>query len=63
MHHGLFWSLNIYILYLQAQIIAQIVVLGAQVVGRAFTRALRQEISGIVYGESQTFHFTFATDF
>ena len=32
---------------LQARYLAQIVVMGAQVVGRAFARALRQEYAGI----------------
>lgn len=34
---------NIVIFLLQARFIAQIIIVGAQVVGRAFTQALRQE--------------------
>ena len=34
------------LLCLQAKYLAQIIVMGAQVVGRAFARALRQEFAG-----------------
>ncbi len=33
---------------LQAKYLAQIIVMGAQVVGRAFARALRQEYAGMI---------------
>lgn len=33
---------------LQAKYLAQIIVMGAQVVGRAFARALQQEFAGII---------------
>lgn len=33
---------------LQAKYLAQIIVMGAQVVGRAFARALQQEYAGII---------------
>ena len=39
---------------LQARYLAQIVVMGAQVVGRAFARALRQEYAGIFYATVAT---------
>lgn len=38
---------------LQARYLAQIVVMGAQVVGRAFARALRQEYAGMVHEEGR----------
>lgn len=34
---------------LQAKYLAQIIVMGAQVVGRAFARALRQEYAGMTH--------------
>lgn len=34
---------------LQAKYLAQIIVMGAQVVGRAFARALRQEYAGMIH--------------
>ncbi|XP_043945275.1 mitochondrial import inner membrane translocase subunit TIM16 [Protopterus annectens] len=33
------------LLFLQAKYLAQVIIMGAQVVGRAFTRALRQELA------------------
>jgi len=37
--------LNVFV-FTQAKYLAQIIVMGAQVVGRAFARALRQEFAG-----------------
>lgn len=34
---------------LQAKYLAQIIMMGAQVVGRAFARALQQEFAGIMH--------------
>lgn len=34
---------------LQAKYLAQIIVMGAQVVGRAFARALQQEFAGVMH--------------
>lgn len=34
---------------MQAKYLAQIIVMGAQVVGRAFARALKQEYAGMIY--------------
>lgn len=41
------YSDGVFLFFLQAKYLAQIIVMGAQVVGRAFARALQQEFAGI----------------
>lgn len=40
---------------LQAKYLAQIIVMGAQVVGRAFARALQQEFAGMVHDTARIY--------
>lgn len=41
---------------LQAKYLAQIIVMGAQVVGRAFARALQQEYAGMIHHRAVIVH-------
>ena len=41
---------------LQAKYLAQIIVMGAQVVGRAFARALQQEYAGMIHHRAVILH-------
>lgn len=49
------FQLSDFVTLLQAKYLAQIIVMGAQVVGRAFARALQQEFAGMVHDTARIY--------